>query len=320
LPRAAAGRRRAGLLAACPTRGREGLRFSLGFGGVDVFMITTGAAPPHNLVATPGQWLVEGAGNPAGAIMACCCLMLATALQAVVATPASASETHLDDRTEYRAPRAASAPVIDGVADEAVWATAPWQEIDELWLGPLYPPSDFQGRFRIVWTPDRIHVLVEIVDDILLDRYRDPLVQYWDDDCLEIFIDEDYSGGDHQYNHNAFGYHVSLDNQAVDLGTDGQPHNYSDHVESRWKQRGSTIVWELAIKVFADDYADDSADNRPVLLSAGKIMGIMLAYCDNDGSEFRENFIGSESVPFGKKDRGWIDAGLFGKLVLVAAP
>mgnify|MGYP001818654602 FL=1 len=45
-------------------------------------------------------------------------------------------------------------------------------------------------------------------------------------------------------------------------------------------------------------------------------MGLMVAYCDNDGSELRENFIGSESVPEGPKDRGWIDAGLFGKLVL----
>jgi hypothetical protein len=57
--------------------------------------------------------------------------------------------------------------------------------------------------------------------------HRDPLVQYWDDDCLEIFLDEDFSGGDHQYNHNAFAYHVSLDNQAIDIGTDKAARNYS---------------------------------------------------------------------------------------------
>ena len=51
-------------------------------------------------------------------------------------------------------------------------------------------------------------------------------------------------------------------------------------------------------------------------MSAGKILGLMLAYCDNDSSELRENFIGSESVPTGPKDRGWIDAGLFGVLKL----
>ncbi len=43
----------------------------------------------------------------------------------------------------------------------------------------------------------------------------------------------------------------------------------------------------------------------------------MVAYCDNDGSELRENFIGSETVPSGPKDRGYQDAGLFGQLTLV---
>jgi hypothetical protein len=61
---------------------------------------------------------------------------------------------------------------------------------------------------------------------------------------------------------------------------------------------------------------DDSDDNEPVVLSVGKVLGLMVAYCDNDGSELRENFVGSESVPDGPTDRGWIDAGLFGLLVL----
>ncbi len=150
----------------------------------------------------------------------------------------------------------------------------------------------------------------------MFDSHRDPLVQYWDDDCLEIFLDEDYSGGDHQYNHNAFAYHVSLDNQAIDIGTDKLPHSYSHHVQSRWQQRGNKIVWELAIDVYSDEYVDGSDENAPIELSAGKVLGLMIAWCDNDGSALRENFIGSESAPGEKKDRGWIDAGLFGSLVL----
>ncbi len=247
-------------------------------------------------------------------------LVAAAALASHLPSTGHAEPAHAEGRSEYRAPRAAVVPSIDGVADEAAWETAPWRELSHRWLGPEYSPADFQGRFKVVWAPDRIYLLVEIVDDILIDRHRDPLVQYWDDDCLEIFIDEDFSGGDHQYNHNAFAYHVSLDNQAIDIGTDRQPRSYSDHVESRWKQHGNTIVWELAIDVHPDRYQDGSAANQPVRLSAGKVIGLMLAYCDNDGSEFRENFVGSESVPFGKKDRGWIDAGLFGKLLLEASP
>ena len=235
----------------------------------------------------------------------------------LAAVPACADSTHSPDRSEYRAPYARQAPVVDGVADEAIWQQASWQEIKYRWLGPEYTDEDFQGRFKVVWTTDRIYILGEFVDDVLIDTHRDPLVQYWDDDCLEIFLDEDHSGGEHQYNHNAFAYHMSLDNRAIDMGVDGKPHDYSHHTDSAWKQTGNKIVWEVAIDIYTDSYEDGAEDNTPIRLSAGKVMGLMVAYCDNDGSELRENFIGSESVPSGPKDRGWIDAGLFGSLILV---
>ena len=169
----------------------------------------------------------------------------------------------------------------------------------------------------MVWTESKVYLLVEIVDDVLIDSHRDPLVQYWDDDCLEIFIDENHSGGDHQYNHNAFAYHLSLDNQAIDIGTDKLPHSYTDHVQSRWQQSDDKVVWEVSIDIYTDAYSDGASDNQPQSLAAGKVMGFMVAYCDNDGSEIRENFIGSEVAVGDHKDRGWIDAGLLGTLELV---
>ena len=243
-------------------------------------------------------------------------LIVLAGCQSVTGNPLANDSAHDAGRTEYRAPKADSELTVDGVADEAVWAKAPWQELKYRWLGPEYSAEDFQGRYKVVWTENRIYLLGEFVDDTLYDIHRDPLVQYWDDDCLEIFLDEDFSGGNHQFNHNAFAYHVSLDNQTIDIGTDKKPRNYSHHVTSRWKQQGNKIVWELAIDIYTDDYEDDSDDNEPVRLSAGKVMGLMVAYCDNDASELRENFIGSEEVD-DPKDRGWIDAGIFGALVLV---
>lgn len=224
--------------------------------------------------------------------------------------------THLEGRSEYRAPRAASAPVVDGVADDDVWANADWRLIDERWLGPEYTSDDFAGRFKVVWTEDKLYLLGEFVDDILYDGHRDPLVQYWDDDCFEIFLDEDHSGGEHQFNHNAFAYHFSLDNRAIDIGTAEKPRDYTHHVESSWRQEGDRIIWEVAISVYDDTYVDGGSDNVPVQLSVGKVMGLMVAYCDNDGSELRENFIGSENVSEGATDRGYIDAGIFGTLIL----
>ncbi len=224
---------------------------------------------------------------------------------------------HSDGRSLYKAPFAAEAPVTDGNIDDPAWSTARWRDINYRWLGPEYAETDFSGKFKVVWTEERLYIVVVIVDDILFDSHRDPLVQYWDDDCLEVFLDEDYSGGDHQHNHNAFAYHMSLDNRAIDIGTNGEARDYSHHVNSQWRQHGETIVWELAIDIYKSDYIDESPNNVPVILQSGKVMGLMIAYCDNDGSELRENFVGSESVPSGPKDRGWIDAGLFGALELV---
>jgi hypothetical protein len=239
---------------------------------------------------------------------------------ALIGPIALANNTHVDDRSEYFAPHAEIAPSIDGQANDSAWQKAEWRELASRWLGPEYSGEDFQGRYKIVWTADKLYILGEFVDDVLFDAHRDPLVQYWDDDTLEIFIDEDHSGGDHQYNHNAFAYHVSLDNQAIDIGTDERPRNYSHHVDSVWKQQGNRIVWELAIDIYTDEYVDGSDDNRRRKLSAGEQLGLLIAYCDNDGSELRENFIGSEAVNEGAKDRGWIDAGIFGSLILIDTP
>jgi hypothetical protein len=227
------------------------------------------------------------------------------------------ASSHDANRSHYSAPMASEAPQIDGIADDAAWQQAEWRPLNNLWLGPELSAADFQGRYKVVWTPGKLFVLVEFVDDVLIDSHRNPLVQYWDDDCLEIFIDENHSGGDHQYNHNAFAYHLSLDNQAIDIGTDKQAHNYSSHVKSQWLQQGNKANWEVAIDIYTDAYQDGGNGNHPTSLEAGKIMGFMLAYCDNDGSELRENFIGSEFAAGESKDRGWIDAGLFGTLELV---
>lgn len=241
------------------------------------------------------------------------------ALVLALTAPAVAQVTssHDANRSHYYVPMAAEAPTVDGIADERVWERAEWRELNQRWLGTELSEGDFSGRYKVAWTEEKLYVLVEIVDDVLIDTHRDPLIQYWDDDCLEIFIDEDHSGGDHQYNHNAFAYHLSLDNQAIDIGKDRKARSYSHHVESRWRQYADRIVWEVAIDIYSDTYRDDASDNRPQRLSAGKLMGFMVAYCDNDGSDLRENFIGSEYAAGDHKDRGWIDAGLFGTLELV---
>lgn len=242
-----------------------------------------------------------------------CLLLFLSAFSAAAGT----DSTHEETRSLYFAPEATAPMIIDGRADETDWKKAAWRELNQRWLGPEYTVNDFQGRYKVVWTQSRLYILSEIVDDVLVDSHRDPLAQYWDDDSLEIFLDEDRSGGDHQFNHNAFAYHLSLDNRAIDIGTDRMAHDYSHHVESRWQQIDQMIIWEAAIDVYSDTYIDGADNNKTSNLSAGKTMGFMVAYCDNDGSELRENFIGSERLVDDSRERGWIDADLFGSLTLV---
>jgi len=245
---------------------------------------------------------------------------IAAIFSMALSIPVYAEDNHAPNRLNYYAPHAEKSPKVDGVADESIWESAKWQKLDQRWLGPEFSNEDFHGRYKIVWTKSKLYLMAEIVDDILIDSHRDPLTQYWDDDCLEVFIDEDFSGGEHQYNHNAFAYHMSLDNQAIDIGTNKQAQNYSHHVQSNWKQQGNTVIWELSFDIYTDEYEDTTTksdlNSKPVELFVGKVMGLMVAYCDNDGSDLRENFIGSESANAGPADRGWIDAGMFGKLIL----
>ncbi|MFA3789753.1 sugar-binding protein [Aliiglaciecola sp. SL4] len=211
-------------------------------------------------------------------------------------------------------------PIIDGVNNEPQWQKATWLPIDQVILGGPLSKQDFQGRYRLLWNADKLYLQVEIVDDRLVDFNADPLDKYWDDDTLEIFIDEDASGGNHQYSYNAFAYHIALDNQVVDITPEGTFALFNEHIESRWKRdiKGPhKIIWEAAISLYSDDF-DSSKANAPKRLVKGKKIGFMLAYCDNDNSKTREHFIGSKEIKAvnGDKNRGWIDASVFDTLIL----
>lgn len=216
---------------------------------------------------------------------------------------------------------------VDGVAKEVDWQAARWYPMDKLMVGDMPTQQDFHGRFKVMWDERQLYLLAEITDDILFDQYANPLERYWDDDCLEIFIDENNSGGNHQFNFNAFAYHVALDNQVVDIGPN-KPNGetnfilLNDHVTSRWqrqKEAPYVVTWELSIRAYPDSFALEKAKLiQPVQLSMDKRMGFMLAYCDNDGSPTRESFMGSTKIEprNGSKNLGYITSDVFDTLIL----
>jgi hypothetical protein len=239
--------------------------------------------------------------------------------------------------TTYAAPFATHAPVIDGNSSDPAWDKAPWRSLSHLISGTAPSgPEDLSVRYKVVWTANRLYILAEMQDDILMDSHPNPLDHYWDDDALEIFIDEDGSGGDHLFNYNAFAYHVSLDNQAVDMGPflskadekadKANIRTYPHHITSAWKRSALApyaIQWEIELAVFPSHYQDSPPAGTPpteaVKLQAGKRLGFMLSYCDSDSPNGREHFIGDVDISpvNGDKNRGYIDAGVFGVLELV---
>ncbi|MFN3403685.1 MAG: sugar-binding protein [Cytophagaceae bacterium] len=216
----------------------------------------------------------------------------------------------------YVALYTANAPSIDGASNESEWNNVPWSPIDQVWLGEKVSPEDFTGRYKIIWDENHLYYLVEVVDNILSDQHPDPFDLWWEDDCLELFIDEDKSGGSHQFNHDAFAYHITLDYDVIDLGPDKAPHKYNDHLNVVRTKNGNTYTWEVAMKVF-DKTFTDGQNNIPVQLKEGKKLGFAVSYNDNDSTNVRENFIGSIEIKGEDKNRGWIDSGIFGTLELV---
>ncbi|MGY3793570.1 sugar-binding protein [Aquimarina sp. 433] len=207
-------------------------------------------------------------------------------------------------------------PTIDGDMNDPIWNETKWYPMDQNWIGEFPDVNDFFGRYKMAWTPEALYILVEIKDDVLYDQYKDPLKLWWDDDCVEIFIDADNSGGEHQYNNNAFAYHVALDGNVVDLDASKKPLLYNNHVKMKRKTDGDVTVWEFEMIVFDDTY-EEGKTNDPVVLSKDQKLGFAIAYNDNDASKERENFMGSVFVPGEDKNQGWINADIFGTIVLV---
>lgn len=218
---------------------------------------------------------------------------------------------------EHQAKYSTEEVFIDGMAKDAIWDEATSYPIDERWLGEAHDSADFQGEFKAVWNDSTLYLLVEVLDDTVITIHPNWDEKWWDNDCVEIFIDEDNSDGKHQFNHNAFAYHVLTDGNVIDLGPDEKPHLYNNHIRMKRTVEGKKSTWEFAITIFNDTYVDDQEKNETVTLTEGKAMGFALAYCDNDTSETRENFTGTMVIEGEEKDRGWIDAGVFGTMYLI---
>jgi hypothetical protein len=227
----------------------------------------------------------------------------------------SAASSQIADRNRYTAHKASIAPVIDGVAD-SVWNAAAWAPIDVFWLGTQPNPSaqDYSGRYKALWDENYLYLLFDITDDRIYDGHRNALDNYWEDDTVELFIDENKSGGQHGYNTSAWAYHVSTYGDIVDSTTSGAK-LLNDHIDVRMVSMGDKHMWEMRVRIYGEDYADWKT-NTPLKLFAGKLMGFSACYIDNDGSPQRESMMGSVDTQGHKDNQGYLNASVFGSMLL----
>jgi hypothetical protein len=211
--------------------------------------------------------------------------------------------------------------VIDGSDGDACWAKAKWYPIEQVWLGNAMVEGDFAGKFKVAWDINYLYVLVQVEDDSLVDNHSNPLDNYYNDDCVEIFNDEDRSGGDHQNNNNAFAYHCSIFYDIIDgAGKNGATINCKNNITMKMDTIGKHLyLWEFAVKMYNKNFDYSKPEASRVYLTPNKLMGFSIAYCDNDGNlrKERENFIGSVVMPAGHENDSYINADYFGSMLLI---
>lgn len=207
-------------------------------------------------------------------------------------------------------------PVLDGSGSDDLWEATEWLPINKIWAGTLPKSEDFSGRYKLAWDENNLYILAETTDDVLLDEHPQALEHFWDDDCLVVFLDEDASGGTHEFSYNAFAYHIALDGSVADVAPDSSFRYFNDHCLTRRIARDNVSTWEIAVRIFDGKQYKDEGDNVPMLLKKGKRMGFALAYCDNDHSAERESFVGNVPLLNTQNKQQWLNADVFGTLEL----
>jgi hypothetical protein len=247
-------------------------------------------------------------------------------------------------------------PVFDGIDNDICWESASWQTIDQVWIpwGTIMDPADFSGRYKMVWSSNEnvLYFLLEIIDDVVSDAYiPGETAAIYNFDMFEVFIDEDKSGGYHVFDgaandeaslglnaENAFAYHIftqfpssgetSETFRAEDMGGTGWGNSdsklYNDHfTHFILRKIGNISTWEFALKVFDDTYNDTNIEGSRVTLTADKVLGLSIAYNDDDEPEIdpslteRDNFIGSVAVTAAAYNDHWKNANDFGTIKLL---
>lgn len=241
--------------------------------------------------------------------------IVSTPLPCIIDSPIHDLEAK--DDGAFIAKKSASLIQIDGCNKDAIWSQTNWYAMNYLWMGNEVDATDYFGKFKLAWDDQYLYILAEITDDILTPTLESGLENFWKGDYIELFIDEDKSGGDHKFNHQAFAYHVSTEGHVIDKNIKQETAFFDDHMQVARSKSGNNYLWEMAIKLFDSSYNENATNNIPVKILAQKSIGFSIAYGDNDGRNRRENFMGSKKTHGVNNDEGYTNASVFGRILFV---
>ncbi len=259
-------------------------------------------------------------------------------------------------------PETPQLPLIDATPD-GIWDQVAWQPINQVWMpwgnqssnlgqeGGLQlwqGANDFTGNFKVLWSSETnlLYFFVEITDNVYVDGYVAMAGGYHNYDIVEVFIDEDRSGGPHVFDgnlyngqttttcptcnaENAFAYHIAANALAdgeiqtskhvMDMAgtTWNVTRDYKDHLpQFAMRKNGDKYYWEFSMILHKDTYNHSNQTASVQSLQKGKILGLSMAYCDNDSKTenplHRDHFFGSVPVPLNAHNSHWLNADWFG--------
>ncbi|MBN1950078.1 MAG: hypothetical protein JW801_02690 [Bacteroidales bacterium] len=283
-------------------------------------------------------------------------LPLAFSLTLVYVAMFAMPDSALDRQNALRVEEVQDIPRIDGKGDDVCWRSISWQPLDQVWLpwGEQVDSADFYGRFKVAWSSQAnlLYVLLEVNDDVVSDAYTPgKSSEMYNFDMFEVFIDEDRSGGLHVFDgggtvdsvfginaENAFGYHICTKfpdgeyAEPVFIFEDITGNTWGNVVRKDYrshfpefvcKRTGNVSRWEFSLMVFSDEYDENEFLESRIALIEGKIMGLSLAYNDNDkpdadpSNALRDNFFGSVATTEEGWNDHWKNADSFAPVMLV---
>ena len=191
------------------------------------------------------------------------------------------------------------APTIDGTVD-AAWSSALAHNISII-SGTVTDANDLSGTWRSLWDSTNLYYLVEVTDDTLI---NDSVLQPWQDDSVEIFIDADNSklGAYDLVNDFQYGFRWS-DPGAVHTGSNSVPDT-------------TGVVFNLITT--ASGYTLEASipwTTLGVVPSIGSLVGVDMTLADDDDGGDRDG----KRLWFDGSDSAWFDPSLMGTGRLVAS-